>query len=584
MRTFRGLFVGLLVALFMPAIASATPTASIELHADTIDYYSNRFILTADGHVRAQLSDGTVISGNTFSVDLKLNRYLIAGNVRVDGRTVHEKAAAVAAFPDLDRIYLLTLGPTPDRWTYFGQDYTDPHPGRQQPGDAFDFPNLEGQKPYIIAKSATIFLKNNVEFPAGSRIAILGAYTPTPGYVINYSSNPNFYQNAFSGAVFDIGIPFHGAADAISAAHIRYLQYNGLFLSFDQHFVHNQDYAVFSVNPLTQNQRQWNAILYKRLSPDVEARFFFQLSTLSQFLAQPISASSYANFTVNSKIGRYAVGLSTDQFNDGLVGNPPDDQHTADNLNPAGHPFDANLTVQSFEDEWRVFRYIGVPLKFQYRGGYGYYHDDLGVPTIEGPTYGGVLYPTIFHTYLGLTLYTAPVRLAKQVTISAKADKLEQWYSLPHHVVTTDVSATIARTPLSAKLPAFLLSYDVLNIGDYYGAAQLTAYPPYQPDTITNQYGTFSGLSAFDGFATSRTLSGSIVYTPTPYFAINLTMQYFNVTPKPVPGVGGQAPYQFNADVRFRVNPHILVDLSRSYYFNWASTTWSPQWVLQFSP
>ena len=37
-----------------------------------VDYDGNRFILTADGHVRAQLSDGTVISGDTFSVDLKL--------------------------------------------------------------------------------------------------------------------------------------------------------------------------------------------------------------------------------------------------------------------------------------------------------------------------------------------------------------------------------------------------------------------------------------------------------------------------------------------------------------------------------
>jgi hypothetical protein len=584
MRSLRGLFVGLLAALFAPAIASATPTASIELRANAIDYYSNRFILTADGNVRAQLSDGTVISGETFSVDLKLNRYLIAGNVHIDGRTVHQTAAAVAGFPDLDRTYVLTLGPTPDRWTYFGADYTDPHPGRQQPADAFNFPNLVGNKPYIISRSATIFLKNNVEFPPGSRISVSGTYVPTPGYVINYSSNPNFYQNAFSGAVFDIGIPFHGAADAISAAHLRYAQYNGFFLSFDQHFVHNLDYAVFSVNPLTQNQRQWNAILYKRLSPAVETRLFFQLSTLSQFLAQPISASSYANFIINTKVGRYAVGLNTDQWNNGLVGSPPDDPATADLLNPAGHPFDAQLTVQSYEDEWRIFRYLGVPLKFQYRGGYGYYHDALGVPTITGTTWGGALYQTIFHTYLGATLYTSPVRLAKLITISAKADKLDQWYSLPHHTVTTDVSTTVARTPLSAKLPALLLSYDVLNIGDYYGANQLVAYPPYYTDTITNQYGTFSGLQAFRGLATSRSLSGSIVYTPTPYFAINLTMQNFNVTPKPVPGVGGSPPNVFTGDVRFRVNPHILIDLSRSYYFNFADTLWSPQWLIQFSP
>jgi len=30
--------------------------------------------------------------------------------------------------------------------------------------------------------------QNNVEFPAGSRLLELGAYLPTPGYVVNYSS------------------------------------------------------------------------------------------------------------------------------------------------------------------------------------------------------------------------------------------------------------------------------------------------------------------------------------------------------------------------------------------------------------
>jgi len=118
---------------------------------------------------------------------------------------------------------------------------------------------------------ATIFLKNNVEFPIGSRINVLGVFVPTPGYVVNYSSNPNFYQNAFSGAVFDIGVPFHGAGrrDLGRAHPLRPVP--RLLHRLDQHFVHNLDYAVFSVDPLTQNQRQYNAILYKRLSPDVES-------------------------------------------------------------------------------------------------------------------------------------------------------------------------------------------------------------------------------------------------------------------------------------------------------------------------
>jgi len=587
MRFFLLFLVVVCAALLTPEVAAADSTKSIELKANVVDFYSDRYVLTADGHVRAQLSDGTVVSGDTFSMDLKLNRFLIAGNVHVDGPQIHQAGAAFAGYPDIDRDYFITEGPTPDRWTYYGLDFSDSHPGRQQPGDAFYFPDLTGQRPYIIADGATIFLKNNVEFPIGSRINVLGAYVPTPGYVVNYSSNPNFYQNAFSGAVFDIGIPFHGAADAISAGHIRYDQYRGFYTAFDQHFVHNLDYAVLSVDPLTQNQRQYNAILYKRLSPDVETRLFYQLSAQSQGLNEPNSAADYANFTINSKIGRYAVGLNADQYNNSLLGGALDQFNGA--YRQAGHPFDMELNVNSFEDEFRLFRYLGVPLKFQYRAGYGYNYDSYGLPTLGAgndtipSTWGGVQYNSMFNTYLGATLYTNSVRLAKLVTISAKSDELETWYTMPHHTITTNTSTTVAYTPLSTKRPAFLLTYGVLNIGDFWGADQLKAYIP-AANTFVGPYGTFTGLAAFDGFATSRSLSGSFVYTPTPYFALNLAMQHFDVTPAPVPGLGGQAPDQFLADVRVRLSRNILVDVSRGYYFNFANETWAPQYQIQFSP
>jgi hypothetical protein len=588
MRFFLFLLIVTCTVLLAPRIAAAETTKSIELRANVVDYYSNRFILTADGNVSLRFSDGTMVHGSTFSIDLKLNRFLIAGDVHIDGPKIHQTGAALAGYPDLERFYFLTEGQTPDRWTYYGLDFTDTHPGRQQPGDAFYFPDLSDQKPYIIANRATIFLKNNVEFAPGSRINLVGVYTPTPGYVVNYSTNSNFYQNAFSGAVFDIGVPFHGSADAISAGHIRYDQYRGLYTAFDQHFVHNLDYAVFSVDPVTQNQRQYNAILYNRLSPDVEARLFYQLSAQSQGLNQPNSAASYTNFAVNTKVSRYALGLNLDQYNDSLLGGALTEFGASGELQ-AGHPFDAELSLLSYEDEIRFFRYIGVPVKFEYRAGYGYNHDSYGLPA-AGPdgflvpsSWGGVTYTTIYNTYLGLSLYTTPVRIAKLTTISAKYNDLETWYSLPHHTTVQDVSVTVARTPLSVKLPAFLLSYDVANIGDDYGPAQRIAYPAFQ-DTVTNQFGTFSGLAAFDGFGTTRTLSASMVYTPNPYFALNLTMQNFNTFPASVPGVSGGPPNQFTADVRLRVSRQILVDVSRTYYFNWGGFVWSPQFGIQFSP
>jgi len=582
MRAFLGLFAGLLVAFAFTGIASADPTRSIELRADVVDYYSDRFVVTADGHVRAQLSDGTVVSGDTFSMDLKQNRYLIAGGVHLDGPHVHETGAAFAGFADLDRNYLLTADPVPDRWTYFGLDFATPHKGRQQPGDAFNFADVAGLRPYVIADRATIFLRNNLVFPAGARLNQYGVYIPTPGYVITFSANPNFYQNGFQGAVFDIAEPFAASSNSLSAAHLRYDQTRGFYTAFDEHLVHNADYAVFSIDPVTQNDRQTNLILYKRVSPALEVRTFTQLETLSQGFAQPQDASAFTNVVVNARAGRYALSLDANQYYDYLLA-PPPGAFATPGENGYGHPVDVTLNVQSFQDEFRLFRYLGVPLKFQYRGGYGYNYDGLGLLTTEGTTFGNVLYTTIWKSYLGLTAFTNPVHLTKLTSLSAKADKFEEWYSLPHHTVTTDVSATLARTPPSAKLPAFLVTYDVLNIGDFYGAAQLQAYVP-TADTVTNQFGTFTGLAAFDGFATSRSVSGSIVYAPVPGFTLNLTVQHFDVTPRPVPGLGGSAPWQVTADVRVRLNKLVQVDLTRSYFFNFANITWSPQFGIQFSP
>ena len=121
--------------------------------------------------------------------------------------------------------------------------------------------------------------------------------------------------------------------------------------------MHNLDYAVFSVDPLTQNQRQYNAILYKRLSPDVESRLSYQLSTQSQGLInQPVSSARLRQFhdqLAHRKVRRRAERRSVQQR---LAGRRDGLCSTA--YRQSGHPFDMQLNVNSFEDEFRFFRYV----------------------------------------------------------------------------------------------------------------------------------------------------------------------------------------------------------------------------------
>ena len=61
---FRSLGLVLLVvaALAAATAASAAPTSSLDVRADVVDYYSNRFVVTGDGNVRVRLSDGSTVT------------------------------------------------------------------------------------------------------------------------------------------------------------------------------------------------------------------------------------------------------------------------------------------------------------------------------------------------------------------------------------------------------------------------------------------------------------------------------------------------------------------------------------------
>lgn len=560
------------------ARADAAPPTSLDVTGKRVTFYSDRYEVTADGNVRVRLSDGTIITGETFAMDLKLNRYLIAGNVHLDSGNVHEVGAGFAGYPDLDRSYFLPANATPDRWTYFGLNFADPHLGRQQPGDAFYFPDLSGQKAYIVAKGATIIPKTNVIFDEAAVRAIGPVYVPTPRYVVTFSSNSHFYENGFFGARFDISEPFNGSAHSLTALHLRNDPVNGTYLALDQHFVWDRDWIVMSIDPLTQETRQYNLIGYKRFSNNLEGRLFQQITEAQPGGPQnpPISASGYTNVQFNAALKRSGLAFNLDQYNWTLLGIPNvafDKQFFPLQLE---HPIDMSLSWTGFEN--RLARKgIGSQLFFRLRSGIGYAHDQYG----EG---GYLTYQpgpqNLWYKYVGYTLYTPSLRLGKFYNLTASLDKQRQWYSIPHHVDQTNFTSSLSRT--LDKLNAYLV-YSSATTGDYWGAQQLAEYP-VPANSLTNSFGTFTGMAAFRGFATTRTAQLGLVYTPTTYFGLNVQLVNHHDWPAPIPGLYGQPPWQVNADAHFRLARQVQVDIFRSYYFNFANLRWTPQLGIQFSP
>ena len=581
--------IALAAALFASAsgLAAAAPTTSLDVTAKSVDFFSNRYIVTADGDVRVRLSDGTVVTGQTFTMDLKLNRFLVAGDVHLDGPAVHAAGAAFASYPDLDRSYLLTTGATPDappeRWTYYGLDWSNVHAGREQPGDAFHFPDLTGERPYIYAVGARIAPKTNVLF-SFPRVYTAGVYIPLPRYVVTFSANSHFYENGFQGARADVGLPFNGSEHSLSALHLRNDAFSGTYTAIDQHFVWDKDWIVASIDPLTQIQRQYNVIGFKTFSPKVQGRIFLQESAgQAGIINKPIiNAAAFTEIQLNAGLRRSGLSYTQDNYYQQLLGfrTAPDELSSTAYYDPRWreHPMNALLTWTGFQNAVTK----NGPLQFRLRSGMGFTHDVYG----EGGYLNEQPGPrSLFYHFVGGLLSTNPIKFGPgpaQYSLTASYDRQRQWYSLPHHVDTGEARVSISRELFRQHI-SYFVAYDVRTIGDYWGERQLAAYPA-SADVISTSFGTYSGQSAFRGLATSRGLSTTMVFTPTPYVGLNLMLSRFYDTPAPVPGAYGQPPVQLVGDLRVRLSKQILLDLNRSYYFNFANERWTPQFLIQFSP
>ena len=587
MRSFLTLCMAVAIVTFATRAAFAAPPTSLDLHADRVSFFSNRYIVTGEGHVSVRLSDGTMLRGNYFSMDLKLNRYLLAGDVHLDGDGVHEIGAAFAGYPDLDRSYFLPAHGDPDRWTYFGLDFKTPQKGRQQPGDAFFIPDLSDSKAFILAKGATIIPKTNVAFQ-DARVYVLGVYIPTLKYVQNFSANPNFAQNAFSGATADIGLFTNGSAHALTGFHFRYSGIDKGYLSFDQHFAWERDYIVFSINPLTREQRQFNLIGYKRISPKMEARVFSQLSTAQHGIYEPENASAYTNLSSNIALKHFVVSLAADQYNTSLKQFPVgyDDQKSYE------HPADASIGIQSFDAQVKH-----TPFSYRVRAGYAVAHDGYHCglnaqcpndpANASGMDRGYVLQyfgrartrvDTIWQHYLGVSLYSSSIKLNRNTFVNISFDKQRQWFSLPHYIDTT--ASTFSLSKIYGTKLAVFGAYAIQNVGDHYGARQLEFYPPFGP--ITTSTGTYTSFSAFRGFSTSRVLTGSTVFTPNSNFNVNLALRRYYDFPAPIPGSFGNPPWQLTTEVRLRIFRQVLMDVTRTTYFNFGGV--QPSFGVNFGP
>lgn len=596
------------VALLCCAGAHAETTHAetlIHVQARSVNFYYDRFLLEADGNVCVTTSNGMTMSGDAFSMDLKLNRFVLAGHVHVQDAAGAQDGAALADFLDFDRIYFVPIiagagdAPQPDRWTFLKGDFAHPAKGREMPGDTFFFPDLGASKPFLISTGAVIGSRSFVRF-GGNHVDIangLGAYVPTPSYYVSFSTDRHLGENSLAGADWDATWQLAGGTNAITALHMRYDNLNKTYLSLEQHVSGKKAYAVLSVNPMTRPQKFWDLILSDQPSDTLQIRTFTQLATFQHALTQPDAAGQFTVLQLTQALRQSFLQLSVQDSNSSLLPPNPNGYH---GMGPKiDHPWQMNLTAQTFAH--RIGR---TPFYERVAYGIGYTHDtsllDRFANTTPLQTLQGTPYWTIWNHNLDVLAYVPSFKLGnsyvatKNYYLNASFEKNRQWFSTPHYIDTATSRVTLSKM-FDRHFTSFL-GYTIQNVGDYYGSLQPLVYPSFVPVVNGVKY---PGYAAFRGIATFRDLSLNVTYANNGDFSASLLAQQHHDFPGPIPNyfatppldnLGnfvqgqyylGEPPYDVRADVRFRINSHTSIDLSRAYYFNFGNRGWSPQTVIQ---
>ncbi len=573
--------------------------AALSIAAQRIAFYSNRFIIGADGNVVVKLGDGTRISGNTFSMDLRLNRFVIAGDVTLTAGKTQIHGAAFSEFLDFDRAYFLPLTSEPDRWTYAQGDYAHPLLGRVMPGDAFNLPNLAGERVFLYATHALADPNESVRFtPARLNFGL--TFVNFPSYFLDFSKNPNYAQNSLAGASIDGPYDFAGGPHGLATLHARYDPVNHLYLSYEQHQFSENHYVVFSVNPITRPEKDYNLLVYDRISPAIQVQALFQEFAFQHSFTQPLSASAFATIQLTAALHHSYLQLTTDSYYQSLLGQPagtgtflyygdPSHQWIPD------HPAGATLS-------WTGFRHkiAKLPFSFQLRSSFGFNHNGISIlnSTSGLQQLGGVEYDSEWNHGVGGTFLTDPIVLLRDRTgrkrdvyFTGIFDKQRTWYSIPHHIDVTTTTLSLTKTITPRRLTA-LASYVNTNIGDYYGAQQSEVYPS-APVVSPATGAVFPQYAAFRGLSTTRSFNEELLFTPSTAFTTSIAMRENDDFPIAIPGVAqtvgnlttfanyGVPPYALTLDARFRINSILTLDVSRTYSFNFGGyQRWSPQFSI----
>ena len=492
--------------------------------ASQIALYVNAGVIEGRGPARVDLGNGERADADAFTYDLRSGRLLLAGHVDLtqDGGKQELHAAAVVRTPS-GTIYALVTQPQAVR------ERIDPRTLQAQdddvPGDAFAFPNL-AEQPWMTADAADVVPRTLVTLRHATFLYPARGAT-VPSYVFVFSSNTYYANSTLPYASFDQPWPYRGGTHALETLHLRYDQTAGASLGFDHRLVFgDRAYALLSLAPLTQSGRSGALTLYQRMSSSMYQTFSAYGYRQGDPLRAPRQANAAFAYALTGALRQSYLQLSLNQSYDSLVaGGVPN------------HPSGVQLG-------WYGYDHALGRSNFHYRlhTTLGYGHDAFGLGSQIDPAAA----TDAWTRGAGVALSSPVVTLPLNVQLSAYGERDISWYSTG---------------PGRGSLGDNLVLTAARRIGSRLGAVA-----------------SYQMLEASNPAALYRTSALSLTYDGPAQTQVVLSLQHAD----DVNAV--RVPYQASLDLRLRIGRYGMLEIQRSYLFNYGGQTWSPRFTFSLLP
>ncbi len=486
--------------------AQAAVHGTVSLQAQFVGFYPGHLIL--DGIGRAYLDDGVLhVHADRIILDLRVNRYVAAGSVTVEGATIaHGDALGI----DLATRRGVLIDTTSAITSEAVEGKVIGGSASIAPGDEpLALPDVGFEHPYARAARVVAHLGADVRLSNAHIIVPGGESVGLPSYVYTFSSNPGYSQTNITTNGEDLPIYFGSTANSIQGAHFSYNTITKIAIGLDSHFVDSSKaYVLVSGSPLIGHTKTfnftWQEHMNDKLSQTFTSSTTTDLGTFNHYDLVDALHRSSLDLSASQGLGSHAATFSWQSYNQ-----------------PFGSPSAASRPYYFLRSE---YGYAHVP----FEGSFAPFAPDAVLPT--------TVWHTGFEGYLGSQSWN----VGRNSSLYGSVDLKDETDTLPHRQVAQTYSLTL--DTLWNRNVSTSFSDSANPFFDDYPSVNTIFHSRLNFQTLTARY------DHGDPFALSLSATHAVAITDNPS-PITVT------------------PWSLSGDLRFRVTPSLAFDVTRTYFF-----------------